>query len=69
LPRLFEQELFCEKCGKSRGFPRCCSQDAEYDGEAFFCPVCHKVLKYPSCCGEAMVIRKKVLDVKKQIFS
>jgi hypothetical protein len=40
----------------------------EFDGSVFFCPNCHKEIRNPECCGAPMKMRKKVRDIRKELF-
>jgi len=65
---LSEQELVCTICNKKREMPVCCCKEMEYDQVVLFCEVCNKEIKPYKCCNQEMVIRKKVRDIKKELF-
>jgi hypothetical protein len=68
MPRLSEQELFCSLCKTHKLLPACCGKNMEKDNRLFFCPTCGREVPIPQCCGKEMDIRKKVLDIKKELF-
>jgi len=40
----------------------------EFDGFVFFCSTCHKEIRTPECCGAPMKLRRKVRDIRKELF-
>jgi hypothetical protein len=68
MPRLLEQELVCSNCGRTEKAPECHGNTMEFDGSVFFCSTCHKEVQSPVCCDEAMTLRKKVRDIRKELF-
>jgi hypothetical protein len=68
MPRVLEQELFCPTCGRSEKPPECHGNAMEFDGSVFFCSACQKEIGNPECCGTPMKLRKKVRDIRKELF-
>jgi len=68
MPRVLEQELYCSDCGRTVAIPVCHGKVMEYDGSVFFCPTCAKEWKPPACCRSVMAIRRKLRDIRKEIF-
>jgi uncharacterized Zn ribbon protein len=68
MPRVLEQEVYCPECGRTVEIPECHGKPMEYDGSVFFCPACAREWSPPSCCGGDMRIRRKVRDIRKEIF-
>jgi hypothetical protein len=68
MARLKEEEFYCSKCKTSLKLPYCCGKTMERDDFVFFCTICGKESTFPMCCDEQMTIRKKVLDIRKEIF-
>lgn len=68
MPTVFEQELVCSVCEKTRGLPECCGKSMEFDKEVFFCPACGRELKVPVCCQSPMKIHNRLRDIEKEIF-
>ncbi len=70
MPCVREQELYCGTCGKTAEFPICCGQKMENDKNSFFCPICFKEIENTvKCCGQTMTVRKKVRNIRKEIFN
>jgi len=68
MPRVHEEELVCPTCGGARNVPACHGKAMEFDGSVFYCPTCEKEVKLPVCCGAGMRLRRKVRDIRKEIF-
>ena len=68
MPRVLEQELVCSTCGRTEKLPECHGNTMEFDGSVFFCSACHKEIRIPECCGAPMKMRKKVRDIRKELF-
>ena len=68
MPRVLEQELVCPTCGRTEKPPECHGKTMEFDGSVFFCSTCQKELALPNCCGAAMQLRRKVRDLRKELF-
>jgi hypothetical protein len=68
MPRLLEQELVCTVCGRTKKPPECHGKAMEFDGSVFFCATCHKELENPVCCESPMKLRRKVRDIRKELF-
>jgi hypothetical protein len=68
MPRVHEDDLVCPTCGDTRAVPACCGKTMEFDGSAFYCSTCEKEVKLPACCGAGMRLRRKVRDIRKEIF-
>lgn len=68
MPRVHEDELVCPICGRTRSVPACCGRAMEFDGSVFYCPTCEKEIARPACCGAGMHLRRKVRDIRKEIF-
>lgn len=68
MPRLSEQKMVCQVCGKTKNLPVCCGKTMEMDKALFFCPTCGNEKKIPACCHKEMRVQTRVLDIKKEIF-
>jgi hypothetical protein len=68
MPRVLEEELVCLTCGRQEALPECHGKTMEFDGSVFFCPTCEKEIKVPKCCDRPMKVRKKVRDIRKELF-
>lgn len=68
MPLVNETELVCPVCQGTDKLPVCCGRTMENDGNEFFCQTCGKEIAYPQCCNTRMLIKKRVRDIKKQIF-
>jgi hypothetical protein len=68
MPRVLEEELVCPTCRRTVKTPECHGKSMEFDGSVFFCSACHKEIHNPTCCGAPMKIRKKVRDIRKELF-
>jgi hypothetical protein len=68
MPRVLEQELVCPTCGRTKKPPECHGKPMEFDGSVFFCATCHKELQNPDCCGSPMKLRRKLRDIRKELF-
>ena len=68
MPRVLEQELVCSICGRTGKLPECHGHTMEFDGSVFFCSTCHKEIHNPECCGAPMKLRRKVRDIRKELF-
>ena len=68
MPRLSEQEFYCNLCRKTKQLPVCCGRTMEKDNLLFFCPTCDREIEIPRCCEKVMEVKTKVLDIKKEIF-
>ncbi|UCF96098.1 MAG: hypothetical protein JSV89_13035 [Spirochaetaceae bacterium] len=68
MPRVLEQELVCPTCGRTEKPPECHGKSMEFDGSVFFCSSCHKEIRIPTCCSAPMKLRRKVRDIRKELF-
>ena len=68
MPRVLEQELVCPSCGRTKKLPECHGKTMEFDGAVFFCSTCHKEIRNPVCCDAPMKLRRKVRDIRKELF-
>ena len=68
MPRVLEQELVCSTCGRTENLPECHGKTMEFDGSVFFCTRCHKEISTPECCGSPMKLRRKIRDIRKELF-
>ncbi len=69
MPRVLELELACQVCGGTRSVPECHGSVMEYDGALLFCPTCARERKVPQCCGQRLTVRRRVRDIRKEIFT
>jgi hypothetical protein len=68
MPRFFEQKFVCPTCGREENLPECHGKVMEFDGSVFFCQSCHKELQSPTCCDAPMKVRRKLRDIRKELF-
>jgi hypothetical protein len=69
MAHVLEQELVCTICGKIEPISECCGTDMEFDGFDLFCAKCGRENRLPFCCSKHMIIKKKIRNIKKELFS
>jgi hypothetical protein len=68
MAHVLEDQLVCPRCGRIEELPTCHGKPMELDGRVFFCPTCAKEVEVPVCCHAPMKLRRKVRDIRKEIF-